>query len=182
MNDVKILDLGCGERKLPGAVGLDQVSLPGVDIVHNLEIFPYPLSDNSMDGIQMRHVMEHVSDVVALMREIHRISKSGARVKIFTPHFTSVNSYFDPTHRHHFGLATFDFFCGRSEHNYVAGVRFKLISRKVEMWPLHDKLKFRPYHFLGIKWLAENHPAFYERFLTFLFPIKEIQVELEVVK
>ncbi len=29
-----VVDLGCGERKINGAIGVDSRSLPGVDVVH----------------------------------------------------------------------------------------------------------------------------------------------------
>ena len=40
---MKGLDLGCGSLKVEGAVGLDNVSIPGVDIVHDLLDFPSPI-------------------------------------------------------------------------------------------------------------------------------------------
>ena len=47
----KILDLGCGRNKVPGAIGLDLFPVPGVDVVHDLEAFPYPFENNSFDEI-----------------------------------------------------------------------------------------------------------------------------------
>ena len=35
----KLLDLGCGIRKRPGAVGVDIVPNPNVDIIHDLNKF-----------------------------------------------------------------------------------------------------------------------------------------------
>ena len=55
----KVLDLGCGPHKLPGAVGIDLQQLPGVDVVHNLDIFPYPFEANSFDEVHCYHVLEH---------------------------------------------------------------------------------------------------------------------------
>ena len=46
---MKILDLGCGPIKLNGAIGLDNVALPNVDIVHDLLNFPYPIDNESFD-------------------------------------------------------------------------------------------------------------------------------------
>ena len=56
---MKILDLGCGENKVQGAIGLDNVDINGVDILHDLLRFPYPLNDNSFDIIYLRNVIEH---------------------------------------------------------------------------------------------------------------------------
>jgi len=182
MDNEKVLDLGCGARKRTGSIGLDRVALAGVDIVHDLDHFPYPLSDSSFDRIILRHVVEHVSDVVALMEEIHRIGRPGAIVEIYTPHFTSASSFSDPTHKHHFSLLTFDFFCGATDHGYVHKAKYEIIKRNVEFWSLHDKIPFVPYHWLGIRWFVHRHPIFYERFLCFLFPIQEFHVFLSIIK
>ncbi|MGL1344632.1 hypothetical protein ACSTKR_23565, partial [Vibrio parahaemolyticus] len=41
--DIKALDVGCGSRKLPGATGMDVLKLPTVDIVHNVDVLPWPI-------------------------------------------------------------------------------------------------------------------------------------------
>src|SRR3954466_6161455 len=125
MNE-KILDLGCGNRKTPGSTGVDIAPLPGVDVVHDLSVFPYPIQSDSFDRIILRHVIEHIPDVVRLMKEIHRIGKPGAILEIYTPHFTSINSYSDPAHVHHFSLQTFDYFCGDTAHDYTLGVKYEM--------------------------------------------------------
>lgn len=55
------LDIGCGESKQPGFVGLDILPLPGVDIVTNFEKFPWPLPDECASLAMARHVLEHIS-------------------------------------------------------------------------------------------------------------------------
>ncbi len=179
---MKILDLGCGDKKAKGAIGVDRVNLPGVDLVHDLEVFPYPFEGNSFDRIILKHVVEHIGDVIGLMEEIHRIANPRALVEIVTPHFTSLNSYNDPTHRHHFSLFAFDFFCGGTVHEYLVKKRFRSLKRSVEFWPIHDRLNWNPYHWMGLRWFVVHHPHFYERFLAFLFPLKEFTVWLEVEK
>jgi len=42
---MKILDFWCGQRKKEGDVGIDTLSFPGGDIVHDLNIFPYPFEN-----------------------------------------------------------------------------------------------------------------------------------------
>jgi len=182
MTTEKILDLGCGARKTPGSFGVDQMPLEGVDVVHDLNRYPYPIESNSFDRIVLRHVAEHVDDVVKLMEEIHRIGRNGGTIEIHVPHFSSSNSYNDPTHKHHFSLLTFDFFCGGTAHGYLVRSEFRLKRRLIDFWPLHDKVPFVPYHLLGIRWFATHHPVLFERFFPFFFPIKEFTIELEVVK
>lgn len=56
------LDVGCGANKA-GAdfVGMDVRKLPGVDIVHNIEKFPWPIPDESCSLIVASHVLEHIN-------------------------------------------------------------------------------------------------------------------------
>src|SRR4051794_17075979 len=85
-----VLDIGCGPNKVPGAVGVDCLALPGVDVVHDLDSYPYPFAADSVDEIHAYHVLEHVPDVMATMEELWRISKPGATVHIRVPHFTGI--------------------------------------------------------------------------------------------
>jgi len=179
---MKILDLGCGSFKTAGATGVDVAALPEVDIVHDLNSFPYPVPSDSYDVIILRHVVEHLNDIVGLMSEVHRIGKPGAEVRIVTPHFTSSMSYNDPTHRHHFSLLTFDFFCGGTAHMHVPNASFKVSRRQVRLWRLNDKWSFHPYAMFGLSTFIENHPVLYERFFCFLFPIPEFETHLEIIK
>lgn len=100
----RIVDLGCGASKWPGAVGVDIVCAPGVDVVCDLNRPPWPLESNHFDRVVCRHVIEHVHDMVAFLGEIHRIAKPGAEVVFETPHYSSRDSWGDPEHRWH--LAT----------------------------------------------------------------------------
>ena len=71
---LKILDLGCGNNKVPNAIGLDNVLLPEVDIVHDLMDFPYPFEKDSFDKIYLRHVIEHfnVNKINFILKNIIR--------------------------------------------------------------------------------------------------------------
>jgi SAM-dependent methyltransferase len=107
---VKILDIGCGNRKKEGAVGLDLSPDSQADIIHDLNSFPYPLPSHEFDRIYCLDVLEHLKDVIRTMEEVHRLSRKGAEVFIRVPHFTSTLTYGDPTHRHFFNTQSLDFF------------------------------------------------------------------------
>lgn len=55
------LDVGCGESKSPGFVGLDILPLPGVDIVWDIERTPWPLPDECAISAVASHVLEHLN-------------------------------------------------------------------------------------------------------------------------
>jgi len=95
------VDLGCGPNKVCNTFGVDCYPYEGVDKVFDLDEKSWPLETDSFNQIYVRHVIEHVSDIKNFMNEIHRIGKDGAIVEIITPHFSSIHSWQDPTHRWH---------------------------------------------------------------------------------
>ena len=102
-----VIDLGCGFRKKPGAIGFDIARIPGVDVICDV-MRPLPLRDNSVDEIQASHIIEHVEDFLAFMGEIWRVCKPGALVYFRFPHGSSKYvTWKDPTHRRGVFLATF---------------------------------------------------------------------------
>src|ERR1044071_589254 len=70
-----ILDIGCGSAKFPGAVGLDISADTDADVVHDLDVFPYPIADGSFDQILMQDVIEHVAQPIRVFEELHRIAR-----------------------------------------------------------------------------------------------------------
>lgn len=97
----EVLDLGCGAGKRPGAWGVDHHAFPGVDQVFDLNAIPWPLESGQFRRIYAHHIIEHVADVKAFMNEIHRVAAPGAVLEVVTPHFSSLDSWKDPTHRWH---------------------------------------------------------------------------------
>jgi SAM-dependent methyltransferase len=56
------VDLGCGENKRPGCIGVDFRDAPGVDIVQNLGIFPWrSIPDQIADVVYSSHLLEHIN-------------------------------------------------------------------------------------------------------------------------
>lgn len=104
------VELACGDRKHEGYIGVDIVPLPGVDIVHDLEKYPWPFEDNSIDDVIIEHFVEHVKDLMAFMNELYRVMKPGARCFIIAPYYTSVRAWQDPTHVNAISEATFIYY------------------------------------------------------------------------
>ena len=70
---LKLLDVGCGIHKPPGAIGLDRNPASRADVIVELDRFPYPFRDQSFDQVRAIHVIEHVSDVVRTMEEFSQL-------------------------------------------------------------------------------------------------------------
>ena len=95
-----LLDIGCGGNKQERFVGMDKRALPGVDIVHDLEVFPYPLEDESCLTIVGSHIIEHIKPwlMLDLMNELWRLLIPDGQLALAHPY--GVNTLFvqDPTH------------------------------------------------------------------------------------
>jgi SAM-dependent methyltransferase len=118
------VDLGCGTRKMKGAIGMDIVPVPGVDVVASMER-GLPFKDNSLDGVYAYHVLEHMDDFLAIMGEIWRVCRDGALVRIKVPHASSPFMVWkDPTHRRGLSIATFAYF----DDTYFDGIAFSYYS------------------------------------------------------
>ena len=171
---MKKLNLGCGLDIMNGHINLDFVNLNGIDVIRDLNKFPYPLKDNEFDEIYTSYVLEHLDDFILTMKELKRICKPGAKIKIRVPHFSCGVSYRDPTHKRLFSYHTFDYFTSECFYNLP---KFKILYRKLNFTRLSftflNKL-FNP--------IININPTLYERFLCWIFPCSEIHFELGVVK
>jgi hypothetical protein len=56
------IDLGCGENKMPGYVGVDFRNVGDVDIVQNLTLFPWnSIPSEIADTVFTSHLLEHIN-------------------------------------------------------------------------------------------------------------------------
>lgn len=97
------LDVGCGGNKHgPDWTGIDKRPLDGVDIVHDLEVFPWPLEDESVIRAIASHVVEHINPAggifLSFMDEVWRVLVPDGQFAIAAPHGSSQGYLQDPTH------------------------------------------------------------------------------------
>lgn len=178
----RALDVGCGSRKLPGAVGIDILSVPGVDIVHDLSMFPWPLRDDEFDVIFVSHCLEHVDDLLKTLSEMNRISRTGAHIIIQVPYFRSTDAYTDPTHRHFFTSHSLDYFC-QGEHitNDCGASYVPFRFRKLGFWYAWPGISRNPLR-QALKPFMRRYSQFYDQYLSLLMPVGSVTWELEVIK
>lgn len=116
------LDIGCGANKQEGFVGLDILPLKGVDIVQNLETFPWPLPDECASFAMASHVVEHINPAggifLKFMDEVWRVLKPGARFAIAVPYAGSQGYWQDPTHCNGCNEITWTYFDPLAETGY----------------------------------------------------------------
>ncbi len=180
LDGARALDVGCGDRKLPGAIGVDALALPSVDVVHDLSIFPWPFADNSFDLVYANHFLEHVDDVVRTLEEIHRILVVGGRATIQVPYFRSTDAFTDPTHRHFFTSRSLDYVVegGALQSRYQYS---KVLFRKCGFWYGWPHSSRNPLKQL-LKSFIAAHPVFYDQYLSLFLPTECLTWELEAEK
>ena len=106
------LDVGCGLSKQKGYIGLDIEPHPNVDIVHDVQVFPWPVPDSSCFQILMSHLWEHIEPKYRfrVMDELWRIIRHDGQLLIAAPYADSFLAFAHPAHYTCPNEAAFQFF------------------------------------------------------------------------
>jgi SAM-dependent methyltransferase len=173
----RILDVGCGRKKLTGSIGIDMSPAGQADVLCDWTR-TLPFADSVFDQVRLIHVIEEVDNIFSVLAEVHRVARPGASVVIVTPHYTDHASYCSPAHRWHLSSFSFWFFSDKPrEYDYYAPADYREVRVRVEMLKL--------WKILGLQVLI-NHfrpfRRFWEYYLSFMIRGKAIQWELEVRK
>ena len=175
---LRVLDVGCGVNKRPGAIGVDRNPASRADVIADLDRFPWPFRDSSFDALYASHVIEHVADVVRTMEEFHRVVRPGGEIRIITPHYTDFSSFCDPTHRWHLNSFSLRYF--GEDHGgfgYYSQARFAESSVHVKLLSL--------WRLLGFEWLINASPRlrrWWEYYLCYIVRGKLIEWRLRALK
>lgn len=180
---MKSLDLGCGNRKRAGMVGVDINPNSAADVIHDLNLFPYPFDDSTFDEILADNTLEHLENVPRVMEEIYRIAKPGAIIKITVPYFRARWAFVDPTHRHFFTIDSFGYF--DPDHPFYDRYPLSRAIFRTEKIAFNEKINDRGLLKLlrvFLKACANRWPNRYEAYLGHLFPLDELTFYLRTVK
>ena len=173
-----VIEFGCGNAKTPGAIGVDINPRSAADVLHDMDVFPYPFEAGIADRLICHDVLEHVGDLIRTMEELWRIGKPGCRIDITAPFMSSINYFSDPTHRRAFTSRSFDYFTrGTDVHKHaysVAEFRVDAVDydpetprRGIDGWLLR---------------MANRHKRVYEERFAFIYPVHQIHFTLTVLK
>ena len=168
MGGAENIDIGCGPSKMSGFRGIDIREFPSGDIVHDLNVLPWPIDDSSANLVIASHVVEHVESAISFMAELHRILKNGGKLVIRYPHYSQRRTFRDPPHRRFMTLESLDYFIFESElFREYSKFGFRLLRKALNVdndigWLL-CKLSFESY----------------EKYWCRLFPAWQVILELE---
>ncbi len=173
-----ILDLGCGNKKREGTVGVDFNTRLDGDVNHDLNTFPYPFQGDSVDKIYIDNCIEHLDSPLHVMEEIHRILKKGGEVKVIVPYFRSPSAFHDPTHKTFYTIESFSYY--DPDHPICKRYDYTKAYFKVEKIVFHEHLKsgFLKRIFVSI---ANKWPSLYENVFSSILPLHEISFYLRKV-
>lgn len=91
------LDLGCGDKKVHGCVGVDVMGSP--DVLWDLNNVPYPFDSESCERVYMNSSLEHLYDPVVVLSEVHRLLKKDGVLILVLPYWNHHDSVSSIEHR-----------------------------------------------------------------------------------
>jgi hypothetical protein len=106
------VDLGCGRNKQSGFIGLDIISFSDVDIVHDLEKFPWPLPNESVSFMIASRLVNYIDPkkFILFMNEAWRVLKNEGQFVMSMSYSGSKGDFQDPLHVNHINEATWRYF------------------------------------------------------------------------
>lgn len=173
---MKVLSIGSGKiADRENVIRLDISKETGADVVWDLNVSPYPFGDAEFDKIECYDVIEHVDNIPKVLQECFRILKDDGVMYITTPHYSSSNSFIDPTHKFHLSIFSFDCFSDEHKYSYYSGARFKIDVKKI----IFQRPRIRK---IILSRFANKYPKFYEEHLAWIFPAWFLYFELRAKK
>ena len=176
------LNVGSGRRRIPGFLSVDDNPTAGhVDVVHDLNVFPWPFADSSVSDVIMDHALEHLDDTIRVIQELYRICANQARLHIMVPHLSCAWSH--PGHRRAIGVGLFDHFDQRWDEHY-GQCRFDVESIRLH-WirPRYQRSGWRSAIVAPIDGLANLNPRLCQRLWCYwVGGFEEIEFHVRVTK
>lgn len=176
-----MLEMGVGQRPVwQGSITVDVNPRSKASIVHDLNSLPYPFPDNHFDIVLAEHVIEHLTDVIKVIEEVHRILKPGGRFYIEVPHFSSCHQHTDLTHLHAFSVRSFDYFCPTGTDGGLYAFHYSHFDWKKHLARMNGPRDNFFQRFIDDH--SNRHQYRFERDFTWIFPRETLNFILEPIK
>lgn len=128
-----ILNLGAGRKIRKDSINVDVTKYDGIDMVVDIDKYPWPWKDGSVDGIHASHVIEHLSDPQKFIWECLRVLKKDGFLRLSLPHASNVSAVGCFGHYRTFSYNTMDGYLGMDF--YMFGkAKFKTVEKKLRWW------------------------------------------------
>jgi len=96
------VNLGCGTDHISGFINVD-LQEPA-DILHNLDVGPYPFDDETVRLVRAHHVLEHLISPSLFFEQCHRILEPGGCLIVKVPHYSGRTAWGHTGQRRAFSL------------------------------------------------------------------------------
>jgi SAM-dependent methyltransferase len=180
----KALRIGCGAQTKPGVTVVDWDPDSGSDLDGNIDKLRFPFADDEFDEVAARLLIERSKDPMALMAELHRITRSGGLIKLTALHWTNPDFASDLRNRNHISSYSFrNLTMDRVVYDFYTRVRFNQRAARVTMPAIWTLMGFPFFvnldrRYPGLRFFRQ----IWEHYLNSIVRAKEIHFELEVLK
>jgi len=124
-------ELGCGQEKPDGRLGVDKIETEEVDIVEDLDSKDWNLPDNHFEYVRCKDLFEHLEKPIQFVENLYDILSPDGVAEIRAPHLSSQN-WTDPTHRRLTGFQTFqNYFSRDGGYSYYSSAGFEVLENKI---------------------------------------------------
>lgn len=138
------LNIGASQTYLPGFVNIDIAS--NADISLDLNKDRLPFEDGSVDLVFSYHTLEHISNYLFSLSEIHRVLKHGGRFLVGLPYVTLTEyNLVNPYHLHNFNEFSFDFFDKTKLKGSATEINPILFTKIFHRFDYIGRFKYLPY-------------------------------------
>lgn len=164
-------DLGCGQNKQEGHIGVDIAKAKGVDIVYDLTKFPYKFAKTGVvNEIFTSHFVEHLdgAERMRFMDECYRMLVKGGKLTILVPYYASMRAVQDPTHK----------WPPISESSFLYFNKGWREQNKLDHYPIKCDFDFSYGYMLDPNWASRSDESRYFATKQYINVVNDIQVVL----
>jgi SAM-dependent methyltransferase len=175
----RILDVGCGWKKVEGAVSVDIRTRTEPDVCCDMDVdgrsIHFPFRDDAFDEVHILQTIDHFRNIVPVMEEVHRVARPGGKVVITVAHVSSIYSWSDPVH--HLHLTSRSFMCF-TDHPTRGGIYTAPLFRQKAFHFIFGRSVIS----LIPRLICALSPWVYEKHFSWTFPANDMHFEFEVLK